>query len=58
MSRIYVDAVFNHMTGGDRAGTSPYANSTYDGGRLDFPAVPYDSTHFTPRNMCPSATGN
>ena len=56
--RVYVDAVLNHMatvnTVGDGSGGSEY-NTTWD--NRDFPGVPYDVSHFTPRSECPSETG-
>ena len=51
---VYVDAVVNHMSG--RGGTGS-ANSTFRGGQLSYPAVPYDAEDFTPRSSCPSLSG-
>lgn len=57
--RIYVDAVINHMTGANQKGVG-HAGSTFDttGSVRDFPAVPYTAENFTPRELCPSASGN
>lgn len=41
--RIYVDVVFNHMTG---IGTIGSGGSTADPARRDYPAVPYRDEHF------------
>ncbi|KAG5670323.1 hypothetical protein PVAND_000599 [Polypedilum vanderplanki] len=43
--RIYVDVVFNHMTG---SGTLGSAGNTADPANLYYPAVPYTSEHFNP----------
>jgi alpha-amylase len=44
--RIYVDVVFNHMTG---SGTRGSANNTADPTNRNFPAVPYTNEHFNTR---------
>jgi len=58
--RIYVDAVINHMTGLSQTGSGS-AGSSFDSNTresLSYPGVPYNTSHFTPRSMCPSANGN
>lgn len=57
--RIYVDAVINHMTGLGQTGTGS-AGTSFDSNTretLSYPGVPYNTSHFTPRAMCPSADG-
>lgn len=44
--RIYVDVVFNHMTGSGVLGSG---GSTADPYTRTFPAVPFDNSHFNPR---------
>lgn len=46
------------MTAEGQSGTGD-AGSTYDttNGKLDFPGVPYTAENFTPRDLCPSASG-
>jgi alpha-amylase len=44
--RIYVDVVFNHMTG---SGTMGSGGNSADPYARNFPAVPYDNSHFNPR---------
>jgi alpha-amylase len=56
VSSIYVDAVVNHMTGAERSGTGS-AGSSFDGGSLSYPSVPFSGTDFTPRDLCSSASG-
>ncbi len=48
----------NHMTGLERLGVAD-GGSTYDarGDARDFPGVPFNAEHFTPRSMCPSGSG-
>jgi len=53
--RIYVDCVFNQMTGYSGTGS---AGSTFNGGALSFPAVPFGPNDFTPRSSCPSSNGD
>lgn len=57
MYSIYADIVMNQMTGTERSGVGT-AGSKFDGGTLDFPEVPYTSTHFNPRSKCPSGSGS
>ncbi|XP_050739705.1 alpha-amylase-like [Eriocheir sinensis] len=54
--RIVVDAVVNHMTGLGRSGTGS-GGSSFNADNLDFPGVPFSSSDFTPRDMCPSSNG-
>lgn len=44
--RIYVDVVFNHMTG---IGTIGSGGSTADPANRNYPAVPYTIEHFNPK---------
>ncbi|XP_050507592.1 alpha-amylase-like isoform X2 [Diabrotica virgifera virgifera] len=44
--RIYVDAVFNHMSGTSGTGTGGHSS---DIGSLSYPAVPFKSNHFHSR---------
>lgn len=44
--RIYVDVVFNHMTGSGFLGS---AGNTADPTIRSYPAVPFDNSHFNPR---------
>ena len=48
-TRIYVDAVINHMAGDDAGEGTGYAGCYYNTGTLDFPCVPYGGNDF---NCC------
>uniref|UniRef100_A0A2C9KDQ1 alpha-amylase n=1 Tax=Biomphalaria glabrata TaxID=6526 RepID=A0A2C9KDQ1_BIOGL len=55
--RIYVDVVFNHMTGAGGQGFG--TNGTfYDGDNLHFPGVPYGPTDFNDGSLCHSCDMN
>ena len=55
-SRVYVDAVINHMTfGGSGTGS---AGSSYDGDTQTYPAVPYYPAQFNGAPRCPTASLN
>jgi len=53
-----VDAVVNHMTGTGRVGVAD-GGSTYNSidDAREFPGVPFNAEHFTPKSMCPSFDG-
>lgn len=53
--RIYVDCVFNQMTPGSGTGVG---GTSCNGGAMDFPGVPYSAFDFTPRDRCPSRSGD
>lgn len=55
--RTYVEAVINNMAKVGRVGES-YPASAFNSSALDFPAVPYNAQHFTPREKCPSFSGD
>ena len=55
--RVVVDLILNHMTGTERSGTG-IAGSSFDGGTLDYPAVPYTAYDFNPASKCPSGSGH
>ncbi|XP_025110828.1 alpha-amylase-like isoform X2 [Pomacea canaliculata] len=53
--KIFPDAVINHMTGASGGGTGT-AGSSWDGGALSYPGVPFGSGDF--HSNCPSGDGN
>lgn len=54
--RVYIDVILNHMTGplgkGKGIGGTPY-----DTQNLDYPGVPFNSTHFNKKTKCGTNTG-
>ena len=55
--RIYVDVVFNHMTGGWPQGTPGVGGTTFDSDSESYPGVPYSSLDFNDAN-CHSNHGD
>jgi alpha-amylase len=55
--KIYVDAVINHMTSDWPVGTKATGNSSFDGLRKTYDAVPFSGDDFHGSNSCPTASG-
>ncbi|KAK7490507.1 hypothetical protein BaRGS_00018293, partial [Batillaria attramentaria] len=55
--RIYADVVINHMTGAGGYGTGT-GGSQWNGGTLNYPAVPYSSLDFNGAHNCHTHDGN
>lgn len=56
LCRIYVDCVFNQMTGWWPDGTPTTGGSTFNYGAQSYPGVPYSTFDFNDAN-CNSASG-
>ncbi|CAG2253198.1 AMY [Mytilus edulis] len=54
--RIYVDVVLNHMAE-PSMNNKGIAGSTFNSSSLEFPAVPYNRSHFNARTKCPTQDG-
>nr|KAG5696356.1 hypothetical protein BaRGS_028351 [Batillaria attramentaria] len=55
--RIYADVVINHMTGASGSGTGT-GGSSWNGGSLQYPGVPYGPNDFNDGSACHTGDGN
>ncbi|XP_076446342.1 uncharacterized protein LOC143283850 [Babylonia areolata] len=55
--RIYAGVVVNHMAGSEYSGRG-WGGTSFDGGSLSYPGVPYSAANFNPRSKCPSGDGH